>query len=49
MTEAERQALTDELAALQRKLRARQGQSGFAGNVEAIKARIDEIAALLAD
>lgn len=48
MTEQDRQALEDERETLQRKLRAREGQSGFASNVEAIKARLAEIEDALA-
>lgn len=48
MTDAERQALTQEREDLARKLKKREGESGFASNVSAIKARLAEIDAMLA-
>jgi hypothetical protein len=48
MTDPDRQALTTERADLQRKLEAREGQPGYGANVVAIKQRLAEIDALIA-
>lgn len=47
MTPEERQALEAELADLQRKLRKRKDQPGFAQNAADLEARLSEIKALL--
>lgn len=43
MTQAQRDALSEELATLQRKLSKRKDEPGFAANCAAIEARIAEI------
>lgn len=48
MTDAERHALITERSDIERKLTKREGQGGYAANVQAIKARLAEIDALIA-
>jgi hypothetical protein len=43
MDDAARAALSQELQKLQQLLASRQGRPGYADNVQAIKARVDEI------